>query len=519
VSTTKNERSQTPSPADRVDDGRVRPDDGRYADLVGRGFNKRFVPRPEYVRVVGSSAQAARALEEAVREGLRPAARSGGHCLEGFVAEPAVKVLIDTSAMTGVAYDPAFDAFSVEAGTTVGELYRRLYRGWGAVVPAGQSPGVGIGGHILGGAHGFLHRAHGLAADHLHAVEVVVVGEDGTAQTIVATRDPADPHHDLWWAHTGGGGGNFGIVTRYWLRSPQADGGTPRGLLPRAPGEVLVFRAAWDWNDLDESAFVRLAANFGRWCEAHSQPGSPEAALFSALALQPQKMGTLDLKGLVTSGGAGAERLSREHLAALQEGVPPPRTSSVESLSWLGFALRPFPELFGPVSEGAFVKAKDALLRKGFSDDQLATAHRHLTTEASGVPGGGALTLATYGGAVNAVAPPATATASRSAVIDAACAAGWGDPKDEARTLAWVRAFYRDLFAKSGGVPVPGPATDGALINHPDVDLADPAWNTSGTPWHTIYYQGNYPRLQRVKARYDPRGVFRHALSIEPPAE
>jgi len=61
----------------------------------------------------------------------------------------------------------------------------------------------------------------------------------------------------------------------------------------------------------------------------------------------------------------------------------------------------------------------------------------------------------------------------------------------------------------------PGEAYDGAPINHPDVDLADPAWNTSGVPWHTIYYQANYPRLQRVKARWDPRNVFRHGLSVQ----
>jgi hypothetical protein len=61
---------------------------------------------------------------------------------------------------------------------------------------------------------------------------------------------------------------------------------------------------------------------------------------------------------------------------------------------------------------------------------------------------------------------------------------------------------------------VPGDAYDGALINHPDTDLADPALNTSGVAWHAIYYQANYPRLQRVKARWDPRNVFHHALSI-----
>ena len=61
---------------------------------------------------------------------------------------------------------------------------------------------------------------------------------------------------------------------------------------------------------------------------------------------------------------------------------------------------------------------------------------------------------------------------------------------------------------------MPGDAYDGAFINHPDTDLADPALNTSGLPWPILYYQANYPRLQRVKARWDPRNVFRHALSI-----
>jgi FAD/FMN-containing dehydrogenase len=56
----------------------------------------------------------------------------------------------------------------------------------------------------------------------------------------------------------------------------------------------------------------------------------------------------------------------------------------------------------------------------------------------------------------------------------------------------------------------------GASINHPDVDLADPAWNTSGCAWHRIYYGDNYPRLQQIKRRWDPREVFRHALSIRP---
>ena len=124
------------------------------------------------------------------------------------------------------------------------------------------------------------------------------------------------------------------------------------------------------------------------------------------------------------------------------------------------------------------------------------------------------LGLATYGGRVNAVAPDATASAHRSAIFDLACSSGWLEPREEGRNLAWVRAFYADLFAATGGVPAPGEAYDGALINHPDVDLADPAWNRSGVPWHNLYYQANYARLQRIKTQWDPLNVFRHALSI-----
>ena len=77
-----------------------------------------------------------------------------------------------------------------------------------------------------------------------------------------------------------------------------------------------------------------------------------------------------------------------------------------------------------------------------------------------------------------------------------------------------MREFYRELFADTGGVPAPGGVACGALVNHADVDLADPKWNTSGVPFTAIYYGDNYPRLQRIKARWDPLSVFQHALSI-----
>ena len=174
----------------------------------------------------------------------------------------------------------------------LGEAYRRLFLGWGLTIPAGVSPNVGIGGHIVGGGFGFLCRQHGLASDHLYGVEVVVVDDTGTATIVVATREPDDPNRDLWWAHTGGGGGNFGIVTRYWFRSPGAEGSNPARLLPKAPDSVLTFKAEWNWQDLDRSAFARLVGNFGEWCERNSECGAPTTQLYSTLALGRRQRGS-----------------------------------------------------------------------------------------------------------------------------------------------------------------------------------------------------------------------------------
>ncbi|UWP85144.1 FAD-binding protein [Dactylosporangium fulvum] len=486
---------------------RVGPDDPRYADLVRRG-NRRFVGTPDEVRVVGSTAQVVAAVQEAVRAGRRIAVRSGGHCFEDFVDDPRVRTVIDLSGMTAVYYDPLRNAFAVEAGATLGEVYRRLYLGWGVTLPGGSCPGVGAGGHVTGGGYGPLSRLHGLVVDHLHAVEVVVVDRDGTARTVTATREPSDPNRDLWWAHTGGGGGNFGVVTRFWFRSPGARGDDPGRLLPRPPASVLTFTVRWPWEGMDERGFARLARNFTDWCVRYGAPGAPQARLYGELLLFRRPAGDHSLIGQVA--GADGTRLLDDHVAALSDGVGVTPVVTRETVPWLASALR------GNGDDGKQwrLKTKAGYLRGGFTDRQLAAVHHHLTRTDYENPAG-SLSLNTYGGRINAVAPAATATAQRDSVVKLFYLAGWADPAEDARHLAWIREFYRDVYADTGGVPVPGGVNDGSYINYPDVDLADPAWNTSGVPWHTLYYGANYPRLQRVKARWDPGNVFRHRLSVQ----
>lgn len=485
---------------------KITPNDIRYADLAEKRFNKRFTGKPGYIRLPASAADVVEAVQEAVDSKRRLVVRSGGHCLEGFVSDPAVQVLIDMSLMNNVYYDAGRAAFAVEAGATVGDMYRRLFLGWGVVLPAGEHPGIGIGGHILGGAFGFLCREYGLAADYLYAVELVTVDAGGKAHTVMATREATDPNRELWWAHTGGGGGNFGIVTRYWFRSPDAKGNGPSDALPQAPASVTTFRVTWEWKTIDETSFSRLVQNFGNWCLQHSGPGSPYRQLFSTLFLNHRNIGKVEIKGLAT--GTDAARLIKDHLDAL--GLP--YTPQIEETPWLRFALNPFPELFQPGFDNVQAKVKDAFFRRPFTGSQIATAYKYLTAEANI---GGLLGMATYGGKVNTVAPDATASAQRDCIMDVACNTGWIAPEGEAPSVDWVRNFYKDLFPGSGGVPVPNEQTDGSMINHPDTDLADPGWNQSGVPWYTLYYKENYPRLQQVKATWDPLNIFHHPLSVQ----
>ncbi|HEX4935822.1 MAG TPA: FAD-binding protein, partial [Gemmatimonadaceae bacterium] len=479
---------------------------------VEKRFNKHFRASPDYVRVVDSTAQVVAAVQDAVEEGRRLVVTSGGHCLEGFVADPDVRVIVDVSPMKRIYHDPRMGAVAIEAGATVGEAFRALFERWGTVIPLGEYPGIGVGGHVVGGAFGFLCRQLGLAADYLYGVEVVTVDADGRAAAVVATREPSDPNRELWWAHTGAGGGNFGIVTRYWFRAHGASGDDPAALLPRAPESITTFGAEWSWRDLDRAAFQRLLRNHGEWCERNAGADVPAAALFTLLEVHRRQFGTIVTRGVSTAGD-GAARLIDDYLAALAEGVGAPSRGEPTRMSWLEFALNPFPDLFTFPPGGVSMKGKDALLRRRLTDGQIDVAYDWLTRSDHDVMGG-MLGLGTYGGRVNATAPDATASVQRDSILDLACVTGWLDPREAEPNVAWVRGFYRDVFAGSDGVPVPGERCDGALINHPDVDFIDPALNTSGVPWHFLYYKDNYPRLQRAKARWDPRNVFRHALSI-----
>lgn len=483
--------------------------DPEYLPLALRGYNKRFVARPERIYVPASAEQVRDAVGRAVAAGSRLAVRSGGHCFEDFVDSAQTRSIIDLGRMNEVRWDETHRAFSVDAGAELGSVYEVLNRSWGVTIPAGICLGVGTGGHMSGGGYGPLSRRLGLVADFLYGVEVVTVGADGAARVVLATKD--GPDADLWWAHTGGGGGNFGVVTRYLLRAPLSDGADPVTALPKSPDAMFNSRVVLPL--MSEAAFVRLLGNYLSFFERNNAPGNRFAGLYAPLSFRTVGTGFAQLLVLLDADSPDARAQFDEFLGAVLDGVDAiPVVQPVAQLSYPDTVRQVY---YPKGLSTPRVKVKAAYLRRAYSEDQLRVFYRYLTDLA--VLGETEVEFLPFGGAVNAVASDATAIPARNAFAQMLIHAAWRLPEGDEQHLRWARELFREVYQATGGVPVPNADNGGSYVNYPDPDLADPRWNTSGVPWHRFYYGDNYPKLLRIKQTWDPRGVFQHALSIGRP--
>ncbi|MGW3560609.1 BBE domain-containing protein, partial [Streptomyces sp. NPDC000963] len=317
---------------------------------------------------------------------------------------------------------------------------------------------------------------------------------------------------------------------KYWFRSPGARGTEPAEQLVKAPSTVLVSAVSIPWDDLDERSFKRLVKNFGAWHAEHSDPDSPYRHLSSLFNVSAKAHGSLGMFTQIDAAVPGAREMLDSYMAAVTSGTgvevrsldrgngelpAMPGLDRPRELPWLQ-ATRLVgtdnPTITNPTSRGGH---KSAYMRKNFTDAQLAALYKHMTRPDFTNPDT-MLVLFSFGGRVNALPEDATANAQRSAIFKMCFQTFWSDPAEDDFYLGWLRDLYGEFFAASNGVPEINDATDGCYINYPDRDMTDPRHNRSGTPWTTLYYKGNYPRLQRVKRRYDPANVFRHSMSITP---
>lgn len=397
--------------------------------------------------------------------------RCGRHSYEGFsVADGAI--VIDVSEMTRVKVDTQARTATVQAGIQLYPLYEELWK-HRMTIPGGSCPTVGVSGLTLGGGFGLVSRLFGLTCDALLGVEMVTA--DGSV-----VRADERTNTDLLWACRGGGGGNFGIATELTFR-----------LFP--VGDVSIYKVMWPWNA------IRPVTE--RW--QHWAPGVDER-LVSILKLTAKSLGTVSSIGEFV-GSSRELRMLLEPLLAAAE----PQTVSVRTMPYID-AVRFFAGKIPQQKEWAAhhhalatedgqppqaFKNTSAYAYQRFGPQALDVIERSLAAAPSNT---GLVQLDNYGGAVDRVPSHATAFYHRKGVLwNMQYQAYWTDPAEQERQIAWVEGFRRAML----------PYTRGAYANYCDIDIED---------WPVAYYGENFPRLVRVKRKYDPRNVFHFAQSIPP---
>jgi FAD/FMN-containing dehydrogenase len=183
------------------------PGDARY-DEVRQIWNAMIDRRPALIARCGSPEDVVQAVKLARARNLLVSIRGGGHNIAGnAVCDDGL--MIDLSPMKDVRVDPKTRRATVEPGCTLAD-FDAAVQPYGLATPVGINSTTGVAGLTLGGGFGWLSRKYGMTIDNLLSAEVVTA--DGRQVHASETENS-----DLFWGLRGGGG-NFGIVTRFEFR-------------------------------------------------------------------------------------------------------------------------------------------------------------------------------------------------------------------------------------------------------------------------------------------------------------
>ena len=185
----------------------LRPSDGAY-EGARKIWNAMIDKHPALIARCATTADVVRAVNFARDNGLVLAVRGGGHNIAGS-ALCDDGLVIDLSQMKAARVDPAARRVTIEGGATLADLDAAT-QAHGLATPVGINSTTGVAGLTLGGGFGWLSRKYGMTVDNLESAEVVTAAGE-------VVRASATEHPDLFWALRGGGG-NFGVVTRFEFR-------------------------------------------------------------------------------------------------------------------------------------------------------------------------------------------------------------------------------------------------------------------------------------------------------------
>lgn len=228
----------------------ITPNDGQAYEDARIISNARFDYKPAEICYCGTEDQIKDALSRGKSGYVR--IRSGGHQHEGMSSGDQV-LIIDVSKFNTIFING--DVLEVGPGARLKDVYSAVFR-HGRLLPGGGCGDVCVGGLVQGGGWGLYSRELGLTCDRLIGFDIV------TADGVLRRVTPSGPYSDLFKAVAGGGGGNFGVVTKF------------RFHLGRVSGRITGFTINW--------ANRRLTADVINDWRNHF-PGHPDTRITSFL--------------------------------------------------------------------------------------------------------------------------------------------------------------------------------------------------------------------------------------------
>jgi FAD/FMN-containing dehydrogenase len=419
-------------------------------DTVRKVWNGMHDKHPALIARCADAQDAVHAVNFARENNLLVAVRGGGHSWPGkSVCDGGI--MIDLAQMVDVKVDPANRLAHVQGGALLGHLDAASLP-HGLVTTAGVVSHTGVGGFTLGGGFGRLNRKHGLAVDNLAAADIVTA--DGSLRTVSAEQEP-----DLFWAIRGGGG-NFGVTTRFAFRLHPFERQVLSGLIVwpvEQARDVLEFYGDWYVN-LSDDMYVGPAML--------TMPDGVSVIAMEIVYAGDPAMGEKELAPLRGIGTPIQDGVIVQDYTVLQTHEDGTFAHGIRSYAKNGMVRE--------ITQGLV----DAMIESFVPDPRMA------------------MFTHTAGGAVKRVGELDTAFPHRNAETMVLIGGGWMDPAMDEECMAIGRNWFKQLQPFTGGY-------------YENIDFDEPGAGGRN-------YGPAYERLARIKGQYDARNLFRLNRNIEP---
>ncbi len=445
----------------------IGPDHADYeqARLV---WNAMVDRRPGLILRCTSTQDVVAAVTVAREHGLPPAVRCGGHNVAGQAMSDG-GLTIDLSGLREVTVEPERKLVHAGGGCLLGNVDAATAP-HGLIVPAGIMSETGVAGLALGGGIGWFSRKHGLTCDNFVSLELVLASGE-----VIEVSDSSHP--ELFWALRGGGG-NFGIVTRFTFRAYDFGPMMHIGVSVYEPEQAAAALRSY------ANVVPTLPRTVG-WHAAlkHDMPALP----------------------FVPPGYVGRRLLMLVSMW-LDDAEDPEGAEMISRLTEIG----------EPCIKATTVLPFAAGVQR-LIDTEFEDGHRYYTKEAHvavladeaidalvgfwrDMPMEGEVEIIGLGGAIGDVAEPDTAFSNRGYLLWLNFAMRWDDPADDQDYIGRTRMIVAALAPWVG---------QGVYVNMLNFDEQDRVVEALGGP-------EKHAKLARLKAQYDPANLFRMNYNVPP---